>query len=166
MLKCSYKPTRTVARIFKERDAARILCRVVRSGGSKKKVDQLYERICLNQRPRRDEKSEAEIAMEIAITELANSNEDLDSNYRAFEIANGLIEAVVPLFKVLRVAKILQKAVKLFGKTQEKVDSVPPGLFSAKLGQIKQQIAANQDTMVILRQAASNEARFRMTGTR
>lgn len=150
-IKCAYKPNRRTARRFGERDAARIVCRVVRAGGSKARIDQLYRSIC-TEAPSR--KSAAEEALEQAAQAIDTNSAELLSAYEAFQLVNLVLNTLLALGTVIPVLRPVRVAAQA-GRTA----------INVRLASITAQRAANDVTARSLRQAAANEGRFRLTGT-
>lgn len=143
---------------------AKILCRVVRQGGSKAEVEAKYQSICGDGQRRRPG-SGAEAALELAAQTILDNNAELDDAYTTFKIINALIDVVFQLIPFLRSIKILERFVQLF-KYIDRANRVlqqfkGPNVIQAKMEVIQRQKAANDAVYNIVRQAAANEARFR-----
>lgn len=148
-LKCFEKPNRTKLRPFGARDAARIMCRVTRAGGSKAEIEAHYKKICTKAPSR---KSQAQEALQAAESALVDNNISLDLAFRDFQVINGLVQglglALTFVPGIARFFRIGPQALNL--------------LITARMGTLTRQQAANADTMAIIRQAAANEERFRI----
>lgn len=153
-LRCVNRPNRSKPRKFAERDAARIVCRVVRAGGSKARIDRLYLQVCAEPKGR-PQKSAAEAALDLAADQLQASTDELGDAYRLFQIVNGLVSLVLQLIPFTRVANIFTR---LFARANQ----LPQSLLVAKMETIQRQVAANDAAIRIARQVAANEARFRI----
>ena len=153
-VRCVNRPNRSKPRRFAERDAAKIVCRVVRAGGSKARIDRLYLQVCAEPKSR-PQKTAAEAALELAATELQSNNDELRDAYRLFQIVNGLISLLLQLIPFTRIANV-------FARVFASARRLPPSLLAAKMDTIQAQIARNDAAFNIVRQAAANEARFRI----
>jgi hypothetical protein len=157
--KCFIKPNRTKDRPFSERDVARVMCRVVRAGGSRARIETEYKKVCLNEKPK---KSQAEEALEQGMQALEANTLELENAWNLFNLTNeivALLVTLIPLFRLLRVASQLLRLGRLTAR-------LGTNTVSARMDAIRQQQAANAEVFKILQQAAANEARFRLTGTR
>lgn len=151
---CRWVPRRTRERVFTVADAARISCRVTRSGkGTLAEILARYRVVCRGD-ARRD-KSQAEIALEAALANIEGNQGALDESYRLFQLINGLLSAMAIIGLVLPAARPFRIAT-VAGRQS----------VQAAMTTIQQQQAANQATFRIVQQAAANEARFRISGTR
>lgn len=151
---CRWVPNRTRKRVYTVADAARIACRVTRSGqGSFAQITARYRVVC--QGDARRDKSQAEIALEAALANIEGNQGALDESYRLFQLINGLLNAIALIGLVLPTARAFRIA-SVAGRQS----------VQATMTTIQQQQAANQSTYRIVQQAAANEARFRLSGTR
>lgn len=139
--------------MFKERDAARIVCRVVRAGGSKARIDQLFRVICKESPPQR--KTAAEAALEAAIANIEANSGELDNAFLLFQIANGIMTL---LFNVIPFLRLPGLVARLVARSR----GLPPSVIEAQMANIVAQRASNDAMIRLLRQAAANEARFRL----
>jgi hypothetical protein len=158
---CHYRPNRTEPRRFSERDAARIICRVMADGGTIAGITARWQEMCGDRRPR--PKSAAEAALELAMANIDQNNATLTGAYDTFNIINAIINAlfaVLPLFRLIRGVAALARLTR----TAERIAG--PGIVQANLTNITTQQASNAAAYRIIQQAAANEARFRLTGTR
>jgi hypothetical protein len=151
-VECKYRPNRSEVRPFAERDAARIICRVVRAGGSKARIDRLYHEICTDPRGR-PQKSAAQAALEHAIANIEANNAELEEAYRMFQIVNLIAQLALQLIPYTRLAQFISRFVAVANR-------LPSNIVAAKLDTITAQRAANDAALRILRQAAANESRF------
>lgn len=157
-LVCTVKPNRSRKRTFTERDAARICCDVVRSGGSKPAIDRIFRTIC-GEQPRRPSASEA--ALELAAVNIQQNTAELEANLillRAIEALVSLLFAILPF---LRLPGLLARIATL----SRAANRTAPGLVAARITQVQAQVARNESTFRIVQQAAANERAFRLTGT-
>lgn len=146
---CRWVPRRTRKRVYTAADAARIACRVTRSGkGTFADITARYRTVCAGERPKA---SEAEIALEKAATALEDNNTVLDNAWNLFNFINGLIAALALLGLVVPQARFARF---LTGSGAATV--------AAAMTTITARVAANQATYAIVRQAAANAARFRI----
>jgi len=147
--KCRWVPRRTRDRVFTVADAARIMCRVVRAGGTRAEIEARYRVVCAGEQ-RRD-RTAAEAAMEAAMVNIQAQDAVNDQTYRMFQLINGLLNAISLLGLVLPQARAF-RLVSVAGRTS----------VQNQMGQIVQQQAANNSTYKILQQAAANERAYRM----
>lgn len=146
-LKCFNKPNRSEPRPFDALDAAKIMCRVVRAGGSKAQIEAHYKRICVDAPEKRT--SEALEAMEAAMQAIEANNVNLNEAFQIFQIVNGILNAIALLGLIIPVARPLRLVAVAARVTVQ-----------TRMTSITSQIASNDATFVILQQAAANEARF------
>jgi len=146
--KCRWVPRRTKKRDYTVNDAARIVCRVVRSGKSKAQIDKRYAVICAGER---DDSRAVEDALAQAQA-LALSNSDaLQSAYELFLLINGLLLGLLALPSLLRRAPLLVIAFRGVARAQTSA--------AAQVTVIGRQIAANDsfytNVTVLLRRLAA-----------
>lgn len=98
--KCAFVPNRTEERKFNERDAARITCYVLRSGGTQAEIDAHLKQLCPQEAERPRPIDAAAVAA--AISALTQSNATLLDSYNAFLIINGLLAALAAILLVAR----------------------------------------------------------------
>lgn len=146
--KCRWVPNRTVDRTFTARDAARIMCRVTRSGTPRVEIERHYRQICTEAS---DRKGQAEQALEAAAENIESNERTLQEQLELLRIlqlaldAIALIGLIIPLARPARLAALGARSV-----------------IAARVGAIEVQQAANQRTFDLVRQAAANEAQFRL----
>lgn len=144
---CRFKPVRSGPRRFTEVDAARIMCKVVRGGGSRARIEAEFRRRCVDAPQRRS--SEAQQALELSAQVIQENTVELDATFRYFQVVNGLLAAlaliglVLPILRPVRIAAQLARVAT-----------------TARLTSNRAQAAANERTFGIVQRAAENEARF------
>lgn len=150
--KCRWVPRRTRQRRYTAQDAARIVCRVTRDGGTLADVVARYRVVCAGERP--EDRTAAEQALAAAQANILANESVLGDAYRTFQLINGLLSVVALLGRIIPALRVHSLAAA--GARQS---------IAAQSQQIQQQQAANQSTFAIVQRAAANEARFRQTGT-
>lgn len=151
---CRFRPNRTKDRPFTERSAAKIICKVVRSGGSKALIDRLYLEVCPDVEERPDDAAESE-ALAVAEQALVQNNEMLTSDT---EILQRMLQVLGILAAIGRfIVQIPIPAAKAVGGLSVALNVAA----RARLDQIAVQRAANDAALAIVRRAAANAASFR-----
>src|ERR1044072_1912100 len=151
---CVLRPNRAKERHFTERDAAKILCHVVRKHhGSRARFETEFRKVCQDAPER---KSAAEAALELAVAQLESDNEEWLSAFHLSQIVNGILSILFAALPFLRLPGTIARLVS-------RAKGLPPGDVPAIMERIVLQRAANERPILILRQAAANEARFRLS---
>lgn len=151
--KCYFRPIRTKPRRFDEHKLAKLLCSVVRRGGSRAVFEREYEIVCPDAgRKRESAAAEALAAAEQALVE-TNSLFDADA-------------AVLQRFLIFSgfVGLAMRYIVAYAGAPGKIISAGFSGLVVAareRVEQIAVQRAANDAALAIVRRAAANEERFR-----
>jgi len=92
--KCRWRPNRSKERRYTEQDAARIMCRVVRSGGTKAEIERRYAVVCRGQEDRR---TPAEEAIALAQAAILGNNAALTDAFTIFVVINGILGVIALL---------------------------------------------------------------------
>lgn len=142
---CIARPNRSRDRPYTERDAARIICRVLSSGGSLKEIEAQRLTICGDVRPK-------DVAVEAA---LAQAEQALEDSNTTFELTLAFFALLTGLFTLLRaIGRTPATFPVRIAATQAIVEV---GVVTSA---ITVRMAANAGTMAIVRQAAANASRF------
>lgn len=145
--KCRWVPRRTVPRVFKAQDAARITCKAIAGGATRAEIDERIEKTCPDgsRRPRVDE-SLAAAAQAIALQNMTVMNE----TYQLFFTINAVLLALLALPALLRRTPGLIVIFRAAAVAQRSV--------AAQVTVIGRQIAANESlytqATIALRRAA------------
>jgi len=151
-LVCRQVPNRTTRRRFDEKKLARLLCTVVRQGGSRALFESEFEQVCVD--PESRKKSSAAEALAVAEQALDASNQLLSADMEfltRFNLVVGLLATSARL--IGRFAGLPGIAVAILTTSLREIAGV-------RVGQVAAQHAANDAALLIIRRAAANEARF------
>lgn len=143
---CIARPNRSRRREFSERDAARIICRVIANGGTLAEIIAQQRTICGDGRQRRRTAAQAiaEQAQELA-----------DANDRTLEGLAAFLELAATLVGLIRRIGRTPATIPLWAAS-----TVVRTEINAQLQQIRVQQAANREAMAIIQREAANDAAF------
>lgn len=155
-LKCFFKPQRTKRRVFTAEKIGKIACELMREGSST--LAEIEAEIAKCVRRDRSRSSDALEALEAAAVALEQNNVVIDADARS-------LNAFLTLPLVGRLVLALIARIPVAGPILAVGLPAIRELATVRIASITAQKAANDATLLIVRRAAANEARFIRTGT-
>lgn len=143
-LRCTLRPNRSHARVFKARDAARIICYAVRSGATHGEIDAEADRLCPDEsRTRREGNAAAQ-----AIAALQANNSILSEGIALASVLLGVLFAAQGLVRFLPgPARVIALPVTVALRTAiNRVNGSQVTMIARR--------AANDELIVVLQKAA------------